>query len=61
MNKQEIIQDLKFCEILAGKLVEYAENSLTNDFLYNNHTVLEQDIIRLRRELNNVRLKLGGD
>ena len=61
MNKQEIIRDLKFCSILADKLVVYAEDSLTNDLIYNNHTVLEQDIIRLRRELNDVRLKLGGN
>lgn len=60
-SKSEIVNDLNFCSILADKLVNTAENNLkeTTYYLYG-YTSLKSDIVRLRRELNEVNKKLGG-
>lgn len=59
-NKTEVMKDLKFCQELMDRLVEFADKHYINkESLWEcNHTVLQNDIIRLRRELNEVRRKL---
>lgn len=57
-NKTEILKDLKFCKELMDRIVESANN---NDSYLSYRTVVQNDIIRLRRELNNVRRKLDWD
>lgn len=59
-SKNEIIKDLKFCQELMNRLIKFTnENYIDNDSIYDNkHTVIQNDIIRLRRELNEVRKKL---
>ena len=56
-NKKEIVKDMKFCQELMDRLVVSAEN-MGEYWWDNRHTVIQQDIIRLRRELNTLKLKL---
>ena len=56
-KKNEILKDLKFCQELMNRLVSSAENIGDNTYLYG-HTPVQNDIIRLRRELNEVRKKM---
>ena len=56
-KKSEIIKDLKFCQELMNRLVNTAEHMGNGTYL-NGHTRVQNDIIRLRRELNDVREKL---
>ena len=57
MTKAELIRDLKFCKELLQRLEEYAIEHYSDN--RNQHTVIQADIIRLRRELNEIRIKLG--
>ena len=61
IDKKEVIKDIQFCKDLMDRLLKdakkYEEASLYDD----KHTVLQADIIRLRRELNEVRKKLDWD
>lgn len=61
-NKDDIVQDLKFCAILAKRLAEDAEKDIT-ETPYNiyGYTPIENDIVRLRRELNKVNKKIRGE
>lgn len=57
-RKVQIYNDLLFCQILMSKLIERAQKMKDHDSYWDDgHTVLQNDIIRLRRELNNVRIK----
>jgi len=58
MTKKELMIDLIFCQVLMNKLFTYAKENYTDDDYYNNHTSIQNDIIRLRRELNAVSKKL---
>ena len=61
-SKKEILSDLKFCKELMDRLMIYAEKNYQDDYSYgSNHTVIQNDIIRLRRELNEVNRKLDWD
>ena len=57
-RKVEILNDLLFCQSLMNRLIERAKKMKDNDCSWNDgHTVLQNDIIRLRRELNDVRVR----
>ena len=57
-KKNEIVKDLKFCQELMDRLVNRAENIDDNTTYLCGHTTVQNDIIRLRRELNEVRKKM---
>lgn len=57
-KKTEIIKDLKFCQTLMNRLVDYANKNYEDNRWSSKHTVIQTDIIRLRRELNEIRQKL---
>ena len=59
MTKVELIRELRFCKELIERLERYAIAHYSDAYIDNNHTVLQNDIIRLRRELNEIRIKLG--
>ena len=59
INKNELMRDLLFCQNLMDRLVMYADKNFHGDHSYgSNHTPIQNDIVRLRRELNNIRQKL---
>lgn len=57
-SKKEIITDLKFCKELMDRLVKYASENYVDDHWASNHTVIQNDIKKLRRELMSVSHKL---
>ncbi len=60
MTKSELIKELRLCKELLERLEEYAIAHYSDSYgLPNNHTVIQADIVRLRRELNEIRIKLG--
>ena len=61
VSKKEILNDLKFCQELMDRLVDYTKENYNSDTYDNKHTVIQNDIIRLRRELNIVKQKLNWD
>lgn len=59
MKKTELMEDLEFCQELMNRLVEFADkNCIEHAYYLEKHTVIQRDIIRLRRELNEIRNKL---
>ena len=59
-KKEEIMKDLKFCQELMDRLVEFADECYIREESgwQCNYTVVQNDIIRLRRELNEIRKKI---
>lgn len=58
-SKKEIMSDLKFCKELMDRLVEYADKNLLDERVWRtNHTVVQDDIVKLRRKLMAVSHKL---
>lgn len=61
-GKKEIISDLKFCKELLDRLIEYTDDNYSDSNSYaSNHTVIQNDITRLRRELMSVSHKLDWE
>lgn len=61
-TKKEIIKDLQYCKESLDRIIKYTENSYTDDcWLNNHHTVIQSDIIKLRRELNEINKKLAWE
>ena len=53
------MKDLKFCQELMNRLVKFADEYYISEGRFQcNHTVVQNDIIRLRGELNEVCKKL---
>ena len=53
---------MAFCQELMNRLVDYTKKNYDDGYSYgSNHTVIQNDIIRLRRELNNLNQKLNWD
>ena len=57
-DRKKIIKDLQFCKELMDRLVIFAKKQETAGQFDYKHTVMQTDIIRLRRELNEVRHEL---
>lgn len=58
-GKKEIMSDLKFCKELLDRLIEYTDDNYNDSNSYaSNHTVIQNDIVKLRRELMSVSHKL---
>lgn len=58
MKKTELMEDLEFCQELMNRLVKFADIYYTDSICDNKYTVIQRVIIRLRRELNEIRNKL---
>lgn len=56
-DKREILNDMKFCKELMDRLYRFTEENYGDSYAPKN-TVVQNDIIRLRRELMNVSKKL---
>ena len=60
--KKEILADLKYCKESLERIIKYAERELSNEEgYYSHHTVIQSDIIKLRRDLNEVKHKFEWD
>ena len=57
---EKLQQDLKFCKELMDRLVNYVDDGIKEKHNIP-YTVVQNDIIRLRRELNEVRKELDWD
>lgn len=58
-SKKNLMKDLKFCKELMDRLVDTADSLYHDEHSWgSNRTSIQSDIIRLRRELNNVNHKL---
>ena len=60
-TKVEIISDLKYSKESLDRIVKYAERNYKNSPYGSYHTVIQADIIKLRRDLNEVNHKLNWD
>ena len=60
MEVKDVIDDLKFCKMQMDRLLNLSIEMSKMSYLNDKHTVIQSDIIRLRRDLNNVRKKLEG-
>ena len=61
LKRDNLLYDLSFCKELMDRLYVYARRNYRDDHPWgSNKTAIEADIIRLRRELNEIRHKLGG-
>lgn len=61
VDRKQIVKDIQFCKELMDRLLKDAKKYEKSGRYDDKHTVLQSDIIRLRRELNEVRKKLDWD
>ena len=60
--RKEIIKDLQYCRESLDRIIKYADKQYEGECYYNNHhTVIQADIVKLRRELNEVNKKLAWE
>ena len=60
--KKEIIKDLQYCKESLDRIIKHTENYYDGECYYNNHhTVIQSDIVKLRRELNEINKKLAWE
>ena len=60
-TKKEIMADLKYCKESLDRIIRYADKNYEDDSYFNHHTVIQADIIKLRRELNEINHKFAWD
>lgn len=61
MTQSKLLSDLRYCEASLHRIIEYADKNYRDGYFDNKHTVIQNDIIKLRRELNEIRQELGED
>ena len=54
-TKKEIISDLKYCRESLDRIIKYTDREYKERG--DHHTVIQSDIIKLRRELNEINHK----
>ena len=59
VDKKDVVKDIRFCKDLMDRILKDAKKYEEASPYEDKHTVLQSDIIRLRRELNKVRKKLN--
>lgn len=59
--KKEILADLKYCKESLERIIKYTEREYEGGYSFNHHTVIQADIIKLRRELNEINHKFEWD
>lgn len=55
--KKEILADLKYCKESLDRIIKYTEKTYEDNTYWGHHTVIQADIKKLRRELNEVNHK----
>lgn len=60
IRKFNLINELEFCKELIDRLIKYADENYSDAHSYaSNHTPIQNDIKRIRRELNEISKKLN--
>ena len=59
-TKKEIMADLEYCRESLERIIRYANKNYGVNY-FNHHTVIQADIIKLRRELNEINQKLAWE
>lgn len=58
-SKEQLLKDLNYCKDSLERLIEYAEKQKDEYHSVSKRTAIENDIIKLRRELNEIRVSLN--
>lgn len=61
IDKKKIVDQARFCSVLMGRIKADIEDAEEDKFSLNKHTVMQTDILRLRRELNDLRKMLDAN
>lgn len=61
VDKKKIVDQVRFCSVLMGRIKADVENAEEYKWALDKHTVMQTDIIRLRRELNGLRKMLDAN
>ena len=59
VDKRKIVDQARFCSVLMGRIKADIENAEEQRWALDKHTVKQTDVIRLRRELNELRKMLN--
>lgn len=59
-TKNEIIKDLNYCKESLDRIIKHTDKYYDGNY-YNHHTVIQADIIKLRRELNDINKKFAWE
>lgn len=59
-TKKEIIKDLQYCKESLDRIIKHTEKYY-GEGCANHHTVIQADIIKLRRELNEINKKFAWE
>lgn len=61
-SKKEIMADLRYCKDSLDRIIKYADKNYEGEHcIYSHHMVIQADIIKLRRELNEINKKMEWD
>ena len=60
-TKKEIMADLKYCKESLDRIIRYADKNYEDNSYFTHYTVIQADIIKLRRELNEINHKFAWD
>ena len=61
VDKKKILDQAQCCSVLRGRIKADIENAHEYDWALGKHTVMQTDVIRLRRELNELRKLLNAN
>lgn len=59
ITKSQLLKDLNYCKDSLERMIWHSEKQKDEYHSITNHTVIENDIIKLRRELNEIRVSLN--
>lgn len=60
IEKKQLLKDLNYCKDSLKRLISYAEQQEDENGIVTHYTTISNDIIRLRRELNEIRVRLNS-
>ena len=61
IDKKKIVDQARFCSVLMGRIKTDIEGAEEQRWGLYKHTVMQTDILRLRRELNELRKLLDAN
>lgn len=61
VDKKKIVDQARFCSVLMGRIKADIENAEEQRWTLYRHTVMQADVTRLRRELNELRKLLNAN